>query len=138
MREQKRRLQGHGREAATLALRRSDFHLGVLVKKPTRILAENAGEHLEHFRRRHALSRLHHAEIGHGRGTRGVDLDASRRELIQGEAVALAQGPQLRTQKMALPDQSCHQYSCTGALSAQLCEIHTVKFLMCKSSVCAL
>ena len=108
VREQERRLQGHGFQASPLALCRCGFDLGVLIEKPAHVLAEYAGQHLQHIGRGHALTGLHHAQIGH-RGSRcRIDLHAPRRQFIQRESIALAQRPQLGPEKMSLPDQSCH------------------------------
>ena len=86
----------------------SHLDLGVLVQEPARILAEDAGQHLQHLGRGHALAGLHHAQVGHRRRAAGVDLHATRRQFIQRQAIALAQRAQLRAEKMALPDQSRH------------------------------
>jgi hypothetical protein len=95
-------------EPAALALRGSRLDLGVLVEKPARILAEDAGQHVQHVGRGHALAGLHHAEVGHRGRARRIDLHAARRQFIERQAVALAQRAQLGAQKMPLPDQSRH------------------------------
>ena len=95
----------HRLETAALAIRRRRLDFGVLVEKPARILAEDSGEHVERGGRRRALAGLHHAEIGNRRRALRVDLHAARRQLVQREPVALAQGAQLRAEKVALPDQ---------------------------------
>jgi len=98
----------HGPEVlpAARALRGNGFHLRVLIEKPARLLAEDVRQHLQHVGRRHALSRLHHAEVGDRRRPRRVDLHAARGKLVQSEAIALAQRPQLGAEKMPLSDQA--------------------------------
>jgi len=89
-------------------LRRGDLEFRVLVEEPTGVLAENPREHLQHLGGGHALARFHHAEIGHRRRPLGVDLDAARRQFVQGEAVAFAQAAQFRSQEVTLTNQSRH------------------------------
>ena len=135
VRKQERRLERHRLETAALAPRRCGFDVGVLVEKPACILAENSREHLEGRRRRRALAGLHHAQIGHRGGLRGIDVHTARRELVERQAVALAQGAQLRPEKMSLPNEA-GSWGSPGAKN--LSEFHIVKFLLCKSACFAI
>ncbi len=108
VREQKRRLQRHGLQAAALMRRGHGLDGRILVQEPARILAEDSGQHLQHLGRRHALAGFHHAQVGHRRRAAGVDLHATRRQFIQGQAVALAQRAQLRAEKVSLSDEAGH------------------------------
>src|SRR5215469_4308449 len=82
-----------------------------LIEKPRRRALEHAGEQLEQRRRRQALAALDHAEIGDRGGAVGLALDATHRQLLEGESVALAQRPQLRTEEVTFAQQLRHMSS---------------------------
>jgi hypothetical protein len=122
--EQERRLERHRRRAAgTLARRLVD--LAVAVEEPARLLLEHRGEQAEHVLRRHALAALDHAQVRHRRRGARVELDAARRELLEREAVALAQRAQLRAEEVGLAHVRLLGHE---PKEPARCEINTVKF----------
>ncbi len=127
VREQERRFQRHGLQTAALARRGSRLDLGVLIEKPARILAENARQHVQHLGGRHALAGLDHAQIGH-RGAPAASICTQRADnSSRVRPLRLRRERSLVPEKMPLPDQARH--------TSPRCEIHTVKFLMCKSAL---
>jgi len=96
VRKQERRFERHGLQTAALAWPRRDFDIRILIQEPTRVLAEDPRQHSQHFGGGHALAGFHHAQVGHRRRAPRIHLNAACRELIEGQAVALAQRTQLR------------------------------------------
>jgi hypothetical protein len=101
--EQERGLERHAGGAAAAPAARGRRRRGIAaVEEPARLALEDAREQRQHLLRRHALAALDHREVGDRGGPARVLLDAARRELLQGEAVALAQGAQLGAEEVAL------------------------------------